>query len=266
MSYKTDYLKVTPDFSLAYVKEIVKDSKATVVIVPGFTEHKGRYFEFIDKLVNAKFNVFAFDLRGHGESGGKKGYVKDFPTFINDLKYFLEFVKSQVANKIVLFGHSLGGLISSSYVSIYNDVDLLILSSPEITSQPKYKYLHYLPYKLMGNFYVKKRFSESDDMLDLSLHDPFSLTHFTVKLCGVMIIQGKKFIDSNIQNIQVPTILIAGELDNLVVIQELPAMFNKIASNDKILKIYPDLLHRLIQSKKSDEVINDVINWLQEKI
>ena len=51
-----------------------------IIGLHGMGDHMGRH-DYLMKLFSSDFNVFQYDLRGHGESGGKRGFVEDFSFF-----------------------------------------------------------------------------------------------------------------------------------------------------------------------------------------
>jgi len=88
--------------------------RALVCIVHGLGEHSGRYDHLAADLVTAGFAVVAPDQRGHGRSGGLRGHVDGFATFVTDLTGFIEAQQAEFGTELPLFllGHSMGGLIT----------------------------------------------------------------------------------------------------------------------------------------------------------
>jgi alpha-beta hydrolase superfamily lysophospholipase len=99
----------------------IKESGSAVWIVGthGIGEHSGRHKYLID-LFGQDFNIFQYDLRGHGESGGRRSYVLQFEEYMEDLQEILRFLSSKYRMKrFALFGHSMGALITSSFMQSY---------------------------------------------------------------------------------------------------------------------------------------------------
>jgi alpha-beta hydrolase superfamily lysophospholipase len=105
------------------------------LIVHGYAEHMGRYDEVIEALTGRGVAVGAFDLRGHGHSGGPRGHVDRFADFLRDVDDVLGALGKHEAwrraGPPVLLGHSLGGLIAF-HVALADPghVRALVLSSP----------------------------------------------------------------------------------------------------------------------------------------
>lgn len=73
------------------------EAKAVLVIGHGFGEHGGRYRNVVNRFVTRGYAVYAFDLRGSGRSRGQRGHVNAFAEFREDVKAFLQLVRSQEA-------------------------------------------------------------------------------------------------------------------------------------------------------------------------
>ena len=60
-----------------------------MALVHGFGEHCGRYGPMADYLNSQKIAVVTLDLRGHGKSEGRRGVVKSYDEFREDLAALL---------------------------------------------------------------------------------------------------------------------------------------------------------------------------------
>lgn len=113
-------------------------SPTWLVVTHGLGEHSGRHKHFFE-LYSQYFNVLAYDLRGHGKSTGKRGWAQNFEDFTKDLDEVLEYLKTEFKmNRYILFGHSMGGLITASYVQNIAKPEFypskVILSSPAVAA------------------------------------------------------------------------------------------------------------------------------------
>jgi alpha-beta hydrolase superfamily lysophospholipase len=109
------------------------DPKGALLILHGLGEHSGRYAELARHLQQQKISVFAVDLRGHGSSEGARGHIRRFDDLIDDAdRARAEVARLAPALPLVLFGHSLGGLIALRYVQRRPKTPLLglVLSAP----------------------------------------------------------------------------------------------------------------------------------------
>lgn len=87
-----------------------------LIVSHGLGEHSGRH-EYVLKLFSQNFNIAIYDLRGHGQSGGRPGYVEDFADFSRDLEVVINYLRQEFNLKnYSLLGHSMGGLITADYL------------------------------------------------------------------------------------------------------------------------------------------------------
>ncbi len=264
---ETKYFNSKDNRKIAYIERYNKNSKIGIILVHGLAEHKGRYEEFYEKIFDLGFSVFAMDIRGHGLTEGKKGYVNDFQTFLSDIDVFIKNIKSKYPNlKIALLGHSLGGLIATSYSAITKLVDYLILSNPLLCYTKLKVLFNLVPYRFLGFIKIKKRHSESREMLQYSYNDPLACKFLSLRLLGSIFKEGLSFVSKNYACVKVPTLFLRGEIDPVIKIKDFEKILSKFGTTDIIIKVYKNVKHRLLQSEMKDDVIKDIADWLNEKM
>lgn len=87
--------------------------KGAVLITHGYAEHCGRYREVAHVIVNAGWAALSYDVRGHGQSPGTRGFVDRFDTYLADFRAAVAAAKALAPGKpFVALGHSHGSLIT----------------------------------------------------------------------------------------------------------------------------------------------------------
>lgn len=253
-------------------KNIVEEARANVVIVHGIFEHLDRYDYLVNKLNEAKYNVYRYDARGHGRSEGKKGDIKNFKEFLLDLDIYIDLVKKEYPDlKIVLLGHSMGGLVATSYASVYkNKVDYLALSGACNVTPKVARALKYVPNFLASVINYKNALGEgvcgNKEVVEQYNNDALVLKSGKLRLMKKAFIDGCRLVKENISNINIPVIVMHGEKDGIVVKETGEWTYNNLKVEDKTLKMYPGLYHEIFNEVSRDEVILDLINWINNKI
>lgn len=111
-----------------------KSTKA-VLYVHGFNDY---FFqeEMAERYISEGFNFYAVDLRKCGRSWlshQKFGNVRDLSEYYADIDTALAVIRGEGNEKVLLSGHSLGGLVNSLYASERlgrEKFDALLLNSP----------------------------------------------------------------------------------------------------------------------------------------
>lgn len=102
-----------------YVQIKETGSPVWIVATHGIGEHMERH-KYIPELFGHDFNIFQYDLRGHGRSTGRRAYVTDFSLYMEDLKEIIRFLEEKYRmDRYILFGHSMGALITCAFMQNY---------------------------------------------------------------------------------------------------------------------------------------------------
>ncbi len=260
------------DTKIFYSVNKVDEPKAAVIFVHGICEHLGRYDYITEKFNKEDYNVYRFDLRGHGKSEGKRGYLDNFFDYLSDLNLFVDLVRRDNKDlKLILIGHSMGGLIATAYTCKYpSKIDLLVISGGANVCPNAAKALKYLPYNLMGKLqYANKMGSGvcSDlEVVEKYENDPLVLKKISFKLLGNAFIKGTKFVHNNISNIKCPTLVMHGKSDGIVESSTGEWTFNNLKCSDKKLIMYEGLYHEIFNEVSKDKVIGDLLDWCNERV
>ncbi|MBB5702640.1 lysophospholipase [Ochrobactrum daejeonense] len=129
MTFKTIHrLRASDNTELPFRRAHASGPKAVVQICHGLAEHSARYERFASALSGAGYHVYAHDHRGHGSNIGSHAPRGMFATrqgyavAIGDVRSLNRYIhESHPGLPVVLFGHSMGGLIALNYVLDHSD-------------------------------------------------------------------------------------------------------------------------------------------------
>lgn len=140
MSYTIQPLELTPDYEGRVVATIISQaasqpSKSAVLYMHGFIDY---FFHdhLAAKFTTSGYNFYALELRKYGRSllpHQHPNYCRDIREYFEDIDRAIEKIVEDGNMKLLLIGHSTGGLITSLYASMgkyANRVDALLLNSP----------------------------------------------------------------------------------------------------------------------------------------
>lgn len=126
------------DCPLAYTYYPAERSRASVVIVHGYTEFMQKYREVAWYCLQMGYSVFLYDQRGHGLSGRETedlrlAHVERFSDYTADLhRYIEEIVVPHSGDRpLFLFSHSMGGAVAAMYLAEHGErIARSVLASP----------------------------------------------------------------------------------------------------------------------------------------
>ncbi len=110
-------------------------SRGDVVLIHGFAEHMGRYEEVGGWFATAGYRVTGVELRGHGESAGKRGFVRAWSEYLEDVDAV---VAATGAREVVVVAHSMGGLVALDWLRLNaGRARAAVLSAPLLEASVK---------------------------------------------------------------------------------------------------------------------------------
>lgn len=252
------------------------EPKAIILLVHGYAEHAGRYQYFADHCVARGYAVFAIDHWGHGRSDGTPGYVPDFSVFHDGVDQLKAFAKQEFpALPIILVGHSMGGLISATYLlSEQSNFSACVLSGPAIKAAEEPSAFLKAISGFLSRFFPKLGVLELDpngvsrdpQVVADYLADPLVYNGKMGARLASEMLNNMTRIQENANLISLPMLLLHGGKDSLAAAEGSQFLDGHISSSDKTLTIYPDLFHEIFNEPEKDQVLNDMTGWLDKQL
>ncbi len=254
---------------------LVDDPKATVVVVHGLGEHSGRYGNVVNALVPAGFNVFLYDLRGHGKSEGQRGHVYNFDHYIEDTRIFVENAAERTKLPVVLIGHSMGGLIVLLFGEKHQDlIKLVAASGPGLkiaVEVPKWKEVvgkfvsNILPTLSMTNEIDPSLLSHDPEVVKAYENDPLVIRKVSARWFTEFLRAQREAME-NAHKLKLPLLIQHGGDDRIVSPEGSKEFYERAGSDDKELKIYPGLYHEIYNEVEKEKVLSDLLQWIEKRI
>ena len=135
---ETGTLATGEGFDLFWRSWVPQEPLASLLIVHGLAEHSGRYERTASHFAGRGLACYALDLRGHGESGGRRVHVDRFEDYLADVDAAGGLVrKNHPGLPFFALGHSMGGLIVILRALDHPDgLDGVVVSSPLLAPHP----------------------------------------------------------------------------------------------------------------------------------
>lgn len=253
--------------------------QGVVCLVHGLGEHIGRYEHVARHLTQAGWAVVGYDHRGHGQSEGPRGRMRQDDDLLHDLASVVDATRAHYpGQRLAVLGHSMGGLTVARFVSALakpaegaawqRPVDLCVLSSPalDIGLNALQKLLlntlgRFTPDLAVGSGLNADGVSNDPAVVKAYLADPLVHDRISGRLTQFML-QGGEVVHSKSAQWTVPTLLIYAGSDTLVRPQG-SERFGKSAPASVVqVKCYKHMAHEIFNEPDQALVLGDLTDWL----
>jgi acylglycerol lipase len=252
-----------------------RHTRGSVVLVHGLGEHCDAYPRVLNRLLPAGFTIYAFDLRGHGRSPGKRGHIASWDDYRQDLRAFVSFVQGRAPGpRLFLLGHSLGGVIALDYAMRYPEgLRGVVVISPalgEVGISPAKRALARVLSRLWPTFSLATgldttALSREPKVVAAYERDPLVHDRGTARL-GSELMTTVKELHARAADLRVPLLIQHGDADRIAKIDGSREFVASAGVPDKELRIYPGGYHQLHNDLCADEVTADLVNWLEARL
>ena len=250
--------------------------RAHVLLVHGIAEHAGRHRHVAARLARAGCETHSYDLRGFGESGGARAYVARWSDHLDDLEDRLGAVRAVAAGlPVVLYGHSMGGLIALGYVLADPPrpyPDLLVLSAPAIAAPVAWWKRALAP--VLGRALPRLGIANGlptgglsrDPAIEVAYRgDPLN-THSTTARLGMELLREQDRIAAclaRLDRLPVPTYVLHGSDDAIVPVSASALLEGK---RSVTRRVYPGMRHEMHNEPEGASIIDDTVVWITNAI
>lgn len=239
-------------------------ARETMILLHGHGEHCGRYQKFAVHLRRQNVSLAMFDLRGYGVSEGEPCYVERYSDFEDDVTDFKDFLLSQyqISEKILLFGHSNGGLIALRWALRNQDyIQALFLSSPFLglkLPSPLMWLNRFMarnaPHFLYRNPIYPPYLTHNIQELSEYKKDKLIRRQITAWLLSEMIRVQTELDHQPVFNFPFPVMVLMAGLDRIVDPSKTEAFYSKLKVPYKDLRVFEGFYHEIFNELGQEKV------------
>ena len=234
-----------------------------VVFVHGYGEHAARYAHVAAALGDAGVRSILWDLPGHGRHSPLDGELPK-------LAELHELIATTVAHgsaglPVVLFGHSLGGLIAASYARRFPETLAgLVLSSPVLgqwTAIDAFRDLPEIPPSLVRPHHLSKREGFADEYAADNKIYRGPLRRSALEL-GEAALTLLAETDPTAVN-PVPTLWLHGSVDKIAPVRHAQEGVLGLHLTDLAVRVFPHGKHELFHDAEREEALAELSRFVQ---
>ncbi|MEM7799875.1 MAG: lysophospholipase [Chloroflexota bacterium] len=257
---------------------IPDEAKAGILLLHGLAEHSGRYAYMAEKLNAAGYAVYTFDGRNHGKSatGKPNGFVESVAEYEKDIDALLKKTIEHMDGKpVFLIGHSMGGGLAANYVINHKpNIQGVVLSGAAVMAGDDIspflirisKILSSITPKLATTKFDGDSISRDPEIVSLYNSDPLNYRGGMPARTGAQLLSVIENIQANASKISLPILIMHGTADRITNVKGSSFLNENVSTSDKTLKLYDGLYHEIFNEPEKDEVIGDVIAWLDARV
>jgi alpha-beta hydrolase superfamily lysophospholipase len=248
--------------------------RATLINLHGLGDHSSLYPALPEHFVPHDIAVHAFDLRGHGRSGGQRAYLDDWNDYREDLDTFVRLVAGRSAGRAFLLGNSLGGLaVLDSALHHGCRLSGVIAAAPALGQVG-------VPRVLMAAGRILSRvwprfslrtgmnlggISRDPAAVRTVIDDPLFHSVGTARLSTEVVATIER-VQRLAPSLDLPVLLLHGGADTMVSPEGTRAFFARLTVPDRELIEYPDAYHALFADLDAPRVLADLREWIEARI
>ena len=264
--------------AIAYRVFLPDEPKMLAVLTFGYFENMKRYREVIERWTARGIAVAAYDLRGHGLSEGRRGFISRFSDYIDDLQALLATLDKDAAlRKLgppVLFGHSLGGLISiHGALRATRGLTGLALSSPYLAIAKAVPAIKLIPGRILSRIAptisIPAGVRGTDCTRSLEIAEAYEDDPMNFKNANVRwfteTTRAQNEAQERAHEIKVPTLCIQGAADKIAQAGASEHFLARVGSPDKEFVALPDHYHEVLnepdRASTIDKYATTFLRW-----
>jgi len=246
-----------------------------VILLHRGHEHSGRLAELGEQFAKAGYQVFAWDARGNGRSGGIKDHAESVTELERDLDGFVQLVIGQTGIAItdtLIVASSIGAVLAAAWVHDYApNIRGMILGTPALSIRlympfaiPSLKVARALGLMSRVSSYVKAQVLTHDkDAQQAYNADPLISNSISTDLLIDTHATGQRLLD-DAGAITVPTFILCAGKDYVVDKQAERTFYEAINTTDKRWQLYPDSYHAIFHETNKADVFADCIEFAEQ--
>jgi len=248
------------------------ESKGVILLIHGLSDHAGRYGHVGSFFAAAGYTMIVADLRGHGQSFGKRGHFPSIGRIMKDISVFMEVVHRRHPDlPLILYGHSMGGNLVLNYlIRTKPDVAGAIVTSPWLRLKVKPRLYKAIMGMLVNNIFpsmtrpdgiIPSYLSHDEEVGRKYLADP--LVHHLISVRTYFEISNAgEYAIVNASKVTCPLLLMHGTGDCLTSFDATREFSEKVIVHCTF-KAWEGLFHELHNEVEKDTILQMEKGWIE---
>jgi lysophospholipase len=264
-----DFLTATSDDGTRLRVARWGEADRDILLIHGFAEHIGRYEHVAAALVKAGWRVTMPELRGHGQSEGKRGHTIAWHRYVEDVQA----TAAMINRPFVMVAHSMGGLVALATLAepltpacralaLSNPLTGVLVKAPAWKTSAAGLLSKIWPSLHMSNEIDARVISRDPEVVRAYEADPLVFSTLTPRWYTEMV-AAQAAAHAAAPNYKLPLRLMVSDGDRLCN----PTTSRELASRwggPKEVVEYGPLYHELFNEPEKEQVFAGLVEWLEK--
>ena len=251
-----------------------EDAELAILILPGWSDHAGRYAALAERLKTSRLATYAMDLRGHGRSAGQRAHLTRFSQLLGDLQALRRAVRQRSDAPQVLLGHGFGGLVVLRYLETQppDTLHAAIVTSPFLGPATAIPYWKQVASRLCADLWPTIPFALGRDPDHISRDPAVAAAYAADQAVERSFTAGawretqwaQRAVVADGHRIECPLLfLLAGE-DRLSDAHLARAFADGLRGRVEV-RWHPEMYHELLTDPQRERVVNEMLAFLSRR-
>jgi acylglycerol lipase len=257
-------------------------SKVVVFIVHGSGEHCQRYRHVAHFFNEHQIPCVTYDLRGHGLSGGERGFIPHIEALLGDLECAIKYIRNELCLTIplVIYAHGTGCVSCLAHVLRRQvqrlDCQAMILSTPSVCLKKRPTAMMFCVsrafanlsphFRLPVNGNYSNEYTNDEEIVKAYRSDPLVHDRWPARTISLYL-EMAYILGTTVLHFQVPLLIQHGIADTVTPIEGIRKWATeRVVASDKTFKEWPDHMHELHNDKGKENVLKNALDWIEKHV
>lgn len=256
---------------------------ARLLVLHGYGDHAGRYAHVMRWLSARGVDSVAVDLRGHGLSGGRRGYVRRWDEYLDDVRAALAHGRhvwaAEGLSRLPLFvlGHSHGGLVLAAAVirGILRPAEVAgcVMSAPWLAAAEPLTWAWraiavatnvVAPALRVRTGLTPDMMTSDPQMIADSRADPLLLRSATPRWFATAV-RAQADVAARAAEFRLPLLCLIGDHDRIASLHAARRFVDHAGSADKAFEVLPGARHEILRETGRERTFERIMGWMADR-
>ena len=248
-------------------------AKGAIILIHRGHEHAERLIHIPQEANFDQYDVYAIDMRGHGESEGADTNNLVMEHFVRDLNAFCTYLKKRdgvQTEDISLIGQSVGAVVAATWVNDYSPkIKTMVLAAPafEINlfvpfAESAIRLAQKAVPELKVKSYVSGKMLTQDAERARTYHTDTRITRDISARLLIDLRDTARRVVEGAHDVRIPTLILVAGDDHVVNQKPIEAYYDGLCSEKKELKLLDGFLHDILGEKERRHAFNYIVEFI----